>query len=157
MGRFFLLLVQGYFFWSGMSSDIILAESNAKGIPPPGCTDPPQKYKFFSWVEKLGWRKNAANLVLELLPYKAPCAEEVLDSIVLGSKICSNSINCSISACKSRLSFSRISFLALAISWSQSWPWLLGTFIIVNQFIEPSGASSGLHTEVQLMYTVGSS
>lgn len=116
MGRFFLLLIQDYFFRSGMSSDIIFAESNAKGIPPPGCTDPPQKYKLFSWLEKLGCRKNAANRVFELFPYKAPCADEVLDSILLGSKISSKSINCSISACKRRLSFASISFLAFAIS-----------------------------------------
>jgi len=30
-------------FYLGTISDMILAESKAKGIPPPGCTDPPQK------------------------------------------------------------------------------------------------------------------
>ena len=54
--------------------------------------------------------------VLELLPYKAPCAEEVLDSILLGSRTSSKAINFSISACSNLLSLARISFLALAIS-----------------------------------------
>ena len=30
----------------------------------PGCTLPPQKYKFLISFEKLAWRKKAANLLL---------------------------------------------------------------------------------------------
>ena len=33
---------------------MILAESKAKGIPPPGCTDHPQKQRFLSWEETFG-------------------------------------------------------------------------------------------------------
>ncbi len=69
-----------------------MAESRHKGIPPPGWTLPPQKYKFLILGEKFGCLKNAANLLLELFPYKAPNEEDVLDSMVRGSKIASHKI-----------------------------------------------------------------
>ena len=49
-----------------MSSATILAEARQKGIPPPGCTDPPTKYKPFIFLLKLACRLNAENLLLEL-------------------------------------------------------------------------------------------
>ena len=47
---------------------VIFALSKHKGILGPGCTLPPQKYRFFISFEKFAWRKNAANLLLELFP-----------------------------------------------------------------------------------------
>ena len=49
-------------------SQAILAESRLKGMPPPGWTLPPQKYKPLTRVEKLAWRRKAAHLLFELLP-----------------------------------------------------------------------------------------
>ena len=37
---------------SGIISETIFAESKHKGIPPPGWTLPPQKYRFFILLEK---------------------------------------------------------------------------------------------------------
>ena len=42
---------------------------------------------------KLACRKKAANLELELVPYKEPITEEVCCSISIGSKVCSVSIS----------------------------------------------------------------
>ena len=42
-----------------INSDTIFAEFKHNGIPPPGCTLPPQKYKFLIFLEKLGCLKNA--------------------------------------------------------------------------------------------------
>jgi hypothetical protein len=71
---------------------MILAEDKARGIPPPGCTLPPTKYNSLMVFEKFACLKNAAYLLLEEFPYKAPCAEDVFSSILLGSKIASVSI-----------------------------------------------------------------
>ena len=51
-----------------MSSATILAESKHSGMPPPGCTEPPQKYSPGSRPEKLGCRQNAASALLLELP-----------------------------------------------------------------------------------------
>ena len=39
----------------------IFADNKANGIPPPGCTLPPTKYKCLMLLLKLAWRKKAAN------------------------------------------------------------------------------------------------
>jgi hypothetical protein len=50
---------------------MIFADERANGIPPPGCTLPPQN-KILYWEEKFLWRKNAANRLLLEVPYKEP-------------------------------------------------------------------------------------
>ena len=69
----------------GTRSPTIFAESKQRGIPPPGCTEPPQKYSFLMALVKLGCLKKAANLSLLAAPYKAPRYELVLFSIPTGS------------------------------------------------------------------------
>jgi hypothetical protein len=54
------------------SCTAIFADARQRGIPPPGCTLPPVKYKFLKRELKLGWRRNAENRPLELGPYNDP-------------------------------------------------------------------------------------
>ena len=54
------------------------------GIPPPGWTVPPQKYKSFILALKFEWRKNAENFEFDDEPYKEPWKEPVFNSISFG-------------------------------------------------------------------------
>ena len=57
---------------SSISLPVIPADIRNKGIPPPGCTLPPVKYKPFSLLLKLGCLRKAAYLELLLVPYREP-------------------------------------------------------------------------------------
>ena len=70
--------------------------------------------------EKLACRKKAANLLLELLPYKAPCADDVRISILRGSSIDSFSIKSATFTPKFLLNLSITFWRASAIILSQS-------------------------------------
>ena len=52
--------------------ETILAESKQSGIPPPGWTLPPQKYRFKILLEKFGCLKKADILLLLEAPYNDP-------------------------------------------------------------------------------------
>jgi hypothetical protein len=49
-------------------SATIFADDRQTGMPPPGCTEPPQKYKFLIFLLKLLCLKKAPVLVFELMP-----------------------------------------------------------------------------------------
>ena len=51
---------------------VISALFKHKGMPPPGCTVPPTKYNPLYKFEKFGWRKKAAIVEFELVPYNEP-------------------------------------------------------------------------------------
>jgi len=51
-----------------INSEVMRALKRHRGIPPPGCTLPPQKYKPLSFVLRLRCRKKAERVLLELAP-----------------------------------------------------------------------------------------
>jgi len=54
--------------YESVSSVAIRALNKHKGMPPPGCTLPPQKYSPLSKVDRLRCLRNAANVLFELAP-----------------------------------------------------------------------------------------
>jgi hypothetical protein len=69
----FLLLTRNDIVYKGddgyfISSLTIFADNKQSGIPPPGCTLPPQKYNPSIFDDLLACLKNAANWLLELVP-----------------------------------------------------------------------------------------
>ena len=132
-------LILTYYF---IRSETIFAEFKHSGIPPPGWTLPPQKYKLFIFFEKLGCLTNADFNELLELPYNDPNLESVSDSISTGVNIFSPTILLSISTFKVELIFVMIFFLRSFFIFSQSCPSSNGEFISMNQFSQPAGASS---------------
>tara|TARA_Y100001978_G_C23580443_1_gene378706 strand:+ start:745 stop:909 length:165 start_codon:yes stop_codon:yes gene_type:complete len=53
-------------------SAVILPDHRQRGIPPPGWTLPPQKYRLLIELLKLGCLKKAENLELLAAPYNEP-------------------------------------------------------------------------------------
>ena len=98
-----IFLLACYIFFT--KSAVILADNRQSGIPPPGWTLPPQKYKFSIFLEKLGCLKKADNLLLLEGPYNAPKCDCVLFLITWGVKTSSVSIYLSISIPKFRVIF----------------------------------------------------
>jgi hypothetical protein len=57
------------YFDKGLNNlETIFAEERHKGMPPPGWTVPPVKYKPFIFLEKFGCLLKAAKILLELAP-----------------------------------------------------------------------------------------
>ena len=67
-----------------IKSETIFDDKIAKGIPPPGCTLPPQKKRFFIFLLKFGCLIKDDIILLLELPYSDPLYEFVFDSKSIG-------------------------------------------------------------------------
>jgi hypothetical protein len=59
-------------FYHFINFSMIFADERANGIPPPGCTLPPQKNIGFILRRSFFVTENAANRLLLEVPYKEP-------------------------------------------------------------------------------------
>ena len=132
------------------------ALSRASGMPPPGCTLPPQKCRPCTRRWKLGCRRKAAQGELLLVPYRLPWWLEVRAPMVGGSSTSSTAIRGSTSTPSVRRTLASTSRLARAMVSASYCPTSRGALIMVNQLLHPAGASPGSRTLEMWMYTVGS-